>query len=174
MNTPHTAVAAASSAKRSPRGSQQARHLQLGQVSPEARKKAAVVLEVLAGLRTPLQAAQALGAALPGYYHVELRALQGLMRGCEPTPKGRQKDANHELAEARQQCRKLTAEVQRYQALARATQRTIGLAPPPPAPKTRQSGKRPRKPVVRALQALALIKGPPEAAVAPAPAVTTG
>jgi len=45
------------------------------------------------------------------------------MRGCEPTPKGRQKDANHELAEARQQCRKLAAEVQRYQALARATQR---------------------------------------------------
>jgi len=174
MNTPTTLSAAGKSPQRSPRGSQQARHLQLDQVSQEARKKAAVVLEVLAGLRTPLQAAQAMSVSLPGYYHLELRALQGLMRGCEPTPKGRQKDANHELAEARQQCRKLTAEVQRYQALARATQRTIGLAPPPPAPKTRQPGKRARKPVVRALQALALIKGPAEAVAPPVPATTAG
>jgi len=169
MNTSHTA----SSAKRSPRGSNQARLLQLDQASPEARKKAAVVLEVLAGLRTPLQAAQAMSVSLPGYYHVELRALQGLMRGCEPTHKGRQKDANRELTDLRQQCRKLAAEVQRYQALARATQRTIGLAPPPPAPKKHAPGKRPRKPVVRALQALALIKGPAEAA-APVEPVTAG
>jgi hypothetical protein len=171
MNTPNTATTP--SAQRSPRGSQQARHLQLEQVSPEARKKAAVVLEVLAGLRTPLQAGQALGMALPGYYHVELRALQGLMRGCESPPKGRQKEANRELADMHQQCRKLTAEVQRYQALARATQRTIGLAPPPPAPKKHPPGKRPRKPVVRALQALALIKNPAEPAAPSAPVTST-
>lgn len=155
MNTANPAPPHASSAKTRPRavrGSHQARQLQLEQVSPEARKKAAVVLEVLAGLRTPLQAAEALGMALPSYYHVELRALQGLMRGCEPTHKGRQKDANHELAEVRQQCRKLAAEVQRYQALARATQRTIGLAPPPSPPKKHAPGKRPRKPVVRAVR----------------------
>ena len=166
-------VTTANAVKRSPRGSNQARLLQLEQVSQEARKKAAVVLEVLAGLRTPLQAAEALGMALPSYYHLELRALQGLMNYCEPTPKGRQKNADRELAEVRQQCRKLASDVQRYQALARATQKTIGLAPPPPAPKKRTPGKRPRKPVVRAMQALALIKGPAEPAAPPAP-VTTG
>ena len=177
MNTTNPASSHASPAKspqRAVRGSQQARHLQLDQASPEARKKAAVVLEVLAGLRTPLQAAQAMSVSLPGYYHVELRALQGLMRGCESTHKGRQKDANRELTDLHQQCRKLAAEVQRYQALARATQRTIGLAPPPPAPKKHAPGKRPRKPVVRALQALALIKGPVEAPAVPVAPVTAG
>jgi hypothetical protein len=172
MNTSNPTPAKAR--PRAVRGSHQARQLQLEQVSPEARKKAAVVLEVLAGLRTPLQAAEALGMALPSYYHLELRALQGLMNHCEPTPKGRQKNADRELAEVRQQCRKLAADVQRYQALARATQKTIGLSPPPPPPKKRAPGKRPRKPVVRALQALALIKGPVEVPVAPAPPVTTG
>lgn len=61
MNTANPAPPHASSAKTRPRavrGSHQARQLQLEQVSPEARKKAAVVLEVLAGLRTPLQAAE--------------------------------------------------------------------------------------------------------------------
>ena len=159
---------------RAPRGSNQARHLELEKVSPEARKKAAAVLEVLAGVRTPLQAAQALGLALPGYYNLELRALQGLMVGCEPTPKGRQKDANRELTEAHRQCQKLTTEVQRYQALARATQRTIGLMPPPALPKKPPPGKRPRKPVVRALAALTLLKGSGEAAVPSAPVATSG
>jgi hypothetical protein len=143
--------------------------MQLAQVSPEARKKAAAVLEVLAGLRTPLQAAQALGLALPGYYHLEVRALQGLMAGCESLGRGPQKRPERELALAQQQCRKLTTELQRYQALARAAQRTVGLAPPPPAKKP-TPGQRPRKPVVRALQALALLKGAPEASTGTIPA----
>ena len=151
-----------------PRGSRQAKVLQLDRVSPEARKNAAAVLEVLAGLRTPTQAAQSLGLALPGYYNLELRALQGLMGSCEPLRKGRQRNAHHELAAARAQCQKLTAELQRYQALARATQRTIGLAAPPPAPGKTESGRKRRKPVVRAMQAIALLKGPevPSAAAA--------
>ncbi len=150
--------------KRVPRGANQVKKLQLDRVSPEARKNAAAVLEVLAGLRTPTQAAQVLGLALPGYYNLELRALNGLMSSCEPPRKGRQKDAHRELDEARAQCKKLAAEVQRYQALARATQRTIGLTAPPPTPGKTESGRKRRKPVVRALQAIALIKGPPEAA----------
>jgi hypothetical protein len=167
-------VTSANAVKRSPRGSNQARLLQVDQASPEARKKAAIVLEVLAGLRTPLQAAQALGMALPSYYHLELRALQGLMQHCEPTARGRQKDADRELAELREQCRKLASDVQRYQALARATQKTIGLSPPAPPPKKHPPGKRPRKPVVRALQALALIKNPVEPAAPPAPVTIAG
>lgn len=153
---------------RAQRGTHQARELQLDRVSPEARRNAAAVLEVLAGLRTPAQAAEGLKMALPGYYKLELRALQALMGGCEPPRKGRQKDAASELAALQRRCEKLTAEVHRYQALARATQRTIGLAPPPaqrPAP-----GRRRRKPAVRALQAIALIKGAPEAPAPVSPA----
>ena len=146
------------------RGSHQVKKLQLDRISPEARKNAAAVLEVLAGLRTPSQAAQVLGLALPGYYNLELRALNGLMSSCEPPRKGRQKDAHRELAAAQVQCQKLAAEVQRYQALARATQRTIGLTAPPPTSGKTESGRKRRKPVVRALQAIALLKGPPEAA----------
>lgn len=149
--------------KRVARGTNQVKKLQLERVSPAARKNAAAVLEVLAGLRSPTQAAQVLGLALPGYYNLELRALNGLMSSCEPPQKGRQKNAHRELAEAQAQCRKLAAEVQRYQALARATQRTIGLAATPPTPAKTESGRKRRKPVVRALQAIALIKGPPEA-----------
>ena len=152
--------------KRLPRGANQVKKLQLDQVSPEARKNAAAVLEVLAGLRTPTQAAQVLGLALPGYYNLELRALNGLMSSCEPPRKGRQKSTHRELAAAQAQCQKLTAELQRYQALARATQRTIGLAAAPSTPGKTASGRKRRKPVVRALQAIALIKGPPEAAPA--------
>jgi len=147
--------------------------MKLEQSSSESRRKAAAVLEVLAGLRTPLQAAQALGLALPGYYHLELRAVQGLVAGCAPLTKGRQKESGRELADAQKQCRKLTTEMQRYQALARATQRTVGLAPPVPAPKKPESGKRHRRPKVRALQALALLKEAEAAAPPPAPFSTT-
>jgi hypothetical protein len=164
MNTTNTSSAAAGPkpAPRSPRGSRQAQQMHLAQISSEARKKAAAVLEVLAGVRTPTQAAQALGLALPGYYHLEVRALQGLMAGCEPLGRGRQRCPQRELSLAQQQCRKLTMELQRYQSLARAAQRTVGLVPPP-VPKKPEPGKRMRKPAVRALQAIALIKEPPEA-----------
>src|SRR5262245_47690243 len=55
----------------------------------EAKRLAASVLEVLAGARTPAQAAAALGLSLPRYYQLEGRALRGLLAGCEPRPKGR-------------------------------------------------------------------------------------
>ena len=47
----------------------------------EAKRKAAAVLEVLAGLRTPQQAAEGLAISLPGYYQLEGRALKGLLEG---------------------------------------------------------------------------------------------
>jgi YD repeat-containing protein len=47
--------------------------------SPEARRLAAVILEVLAGLRGPAEAASACGLSLPRYYSCELRALHGLL-----------------------------------------------------------------------------------------------
>jgi hypothetical protein len=133
--------------------------------SREARRIAAVVLEVLAGERTPAQAAQALAMCLPKYYHVELRALHGLVAACEPRPLGRQATPASELAKLRRQ--QLQRDYARQQALVRATQRTVGLAPPP-APAARAPGKkRKHKPKARALTLAAQLQ--PDVAVAAGP-----
>jgi hypothetical protein len=124
-------------------------------LSKEAKRLAAAIFEVLAGLRTPTQAAEALTMSLTRYYQVETRALRGLLEACEPRPKGRQVNPDRELAAVRRENQRLLRDLGRQQSLVRVAQRTIGLNPPPPPPKTttKTSGKksRKRKPVVRAL-----------------------
>lgn len=116
----------------------------LGQdTSREARRLAAAVLEVLAGARTPTEAATALSVSLPRYYQVESRALQGLLTACEAKPKGRTRSPEREATTLRQQNERLQREVTRQQALVRAAQRTMGL--PPPLPPAAKSGKKIRK-----------------------------
>ena len=116
----------------------------------EARQLAAVILDVLAGSRTPQQAAQTLELSLPRYYQLEARALDGLIGACESRPRGRQVEATTELARANKELERLKRELARCQALVRLTQRTVGVpAPTPEKPGTR---KRKRKPVVRALR----------------------
>src|SRR5262249_57851671 len=66
------------------------------QASKDAKRLAAVILEVWAGLRTPQQAAEALSVSLPRYYQIEANGLQGLVAGCAPRPKGRQVNPAHE------------------------------------------------------------------------------
>ncbi len=56
--------------------------------SREAQRLAAAILEVLAGVRTPTDAAAALEISLPRYYLWEQRALAGLVAACEPRPVG--------------------------------------------------------------------------------------
>ena len=51
--------------------------------SLEAKRLATAILEVLAGMRTPGQAAQALGMSVMRYYQVEARGVQGLVSACE-------------------------------------------------------------------------------------------
>ncbi len=122
----------------------------------EAKRLAAVVLDVLAGSRTPAEAAAALGASLPRYYVLEKRAMQGLLAACEPRPKGRQPDDARRVGELERVVARLQRECQRQQALARATQRAVGLAAPPPAkPAAKGKKARRRKPTVRALKAAA-------------------
>ena len=104
--------------------------------SQQARRIAAMVLEVLAGGRTPTEAAQALELSVPRYYQLETRALRGLLTACEPVPPGRQASAAHDLAALRRDKERLQREVLRQQALVRAAQRTIGLSPPAPPKKT--------------------------------------
>lgn len=114
----------------------------------EAKRLAAVVLDVLAGSRTPPQAAEALGVSLPRYYQLEARALGGLVAACESRPRGRQPDAGAELAGVRKELERVKRELGRAQSLVRLTQRTVGVAPPAPA----KPGRRKRKPVVRAMR----------------------
>jgi hypothetical protein len=125
----------------------------LGQdASREAKQRAAAILEVLAGVRTPAQAATALGLSLPGYYQWEHRALRGLLEACQPRPRGRVRSVDSELATLRREQQRLQREVARQQALVRLAQRTLGL-PPPAAPKAAQAGtkRRRRRPTARAL-----------------------
>jgi hypothetical protein len=127
----------------------------------EAQRLAAAILEVLAGVRTPGQAAEALGISLQRYFQVETRAMQALVAACQPRPRGRGKSADKELTALRRQCQRLQGELGRQQTLARLAQRSIGLAPPkapaPPAGKDKRK-KRPRRPVVRALRAAEVLQ----------------
>jgi hypothetical protein len=143
--------------------------------STEAKRVAAVILEVLAGARTPTQAAQTLGVSLPRYYVLEVRALQGMLVACEPRSLGRGPSPESALAALRRECDQLRRECGRQQALVRAAQRTIGLAPPTPVPQRPEPGKkrRRRRPTARALRVAARLQtsdGMPAAPEAAAPA----
>src|SRR6516164_2675583 len=94
----------------------------------EARRAAAVILEVLAGVRTPAGAAAALSIRLPRYYVLEQRAIGGLIAACEPRPVGRVVSSDRRLARLERELAVSRRELARHQALARTTQRALGLA----------------------------------------------
>jgi hypothetical protein len=156
---------------------------------PEAQRVAAAILEVLAGVRTPAQAAEALGISQPRYFQLETRAMQALVASCLPRPRGARPSAQRELTALKRQHERLQRELSRQQTLLRLAQRTIGLAPPKPAADRgggKEKGKkRRRRPVVRALRASEVLRrrsqqasSPPtpgsEAALAPASATVQG
>ena len=131
------------------------------EASPEAKRVAAAVLEVLAGTRGPSEAAIALGISLPRYYQLEGRALTGLLAACEPRRGGRGRRGGTELTALRQECDRLRHECARQQALVRAAQRSVGLPPPaPPPPRPVEGGRkrRRRRPKARALKVVALLR----------------
>jgi hypothetical protein len=127
--------------------------------SMEARKRAAAILEVLAGARTPTAAAQALGVSLPRYYLLEVQALHAMLLACEARQHGRRPSAESALAALRRECEQLRRDCARQQALVRAAQRSIGL-PPPAMSKPPADGKkhRRRRPTARALRAVARLQ----------------
>jgi transposase len=137
------------------------------QSSVQANRRAALILEVLAGVRLPSEAAQALGVSVTHYYLLERKALGGLLTACEVQPKGRSGPTAQEqvkrLERELEQCRRAC---QRQAALVRATQRAVGLpataATSDTANKTSRKKKtsgsssgrrRRRRPAVRALRA---------------------
>jgi hypothetical protein len=141
--------------------------------SATARQQAAAILEVLAGVRTPTQAAEVLGVSLPRFYVLESRAVQGILLACEPRRLGRQATAESALASLRRECEQLRRECARQQALVRVAQRTVGLPAPPVVRPAEKNGKkrRQRRPTARALRAVVRLQteeAPPEVPAASA------
>ena len=84
--------------------------------SVEAKRLAAAILEVLAGLRGPSEAAQVLGISLARYYQLENRAVAGLVMSCEPRRRGRGSTGPvNDLAALRQECQRLRRDCARQQ-----------------------------------------------------------
>ncbi len=142
-----------------------------------ARKQAAAILEVLAGARTPPQAAEALAVSLARYYQLEQRGLAGLLAACEPRPKGRGRPAAATAAaKLQKENERLQRELGRQQTLVRLAQRSVGLAPPAPAPSketAKKAGKkRRRRPVARALAVAERLRQERTETAAQAPVVT--
>jgi hypothetical protein len=183
--TPSSSADRAPKAPRKPKGSHS---VQGG--SNEANRLAVVILEVLAGVKTPTQAAADLGLSLPRYYQLETRALEGLVAALEPRPKGKQPLPQNQIAALQRELEQARRACARQQALARVAQRTLAvkLTPRPkakptsvqpevgksPQPRDR-AGRRRRRPAVRALKAVQALRknlGPAEGEAIQQPAPT--
>jgi hypothetical protein len=138
----------------------------------DSRRVAAAILEVLGGARTPTEAAAALAVSVPRYYQLESAALKGLLAACMPKSRGRAPLPDKELTTLRRDNQRLQREASRHQALARAAQRTVGLAAPPPIPATKPGKRKRRKRTARALSVAARLQTQNDAS-APAAEVTT-
>ena len=136
--------------------------------SSDTQRMAMVILEVLAGVRTPTDAAQAIGLSLMRYYQLEMRALEGLVRALEPRPRGKQPSSEVRIRQLEKQLQRAEREAARHQALARIAQRSLGLkAPATPPAKPAGAKRRQRRPAARALKAVrALQKNVAEPAAA--------
>ena len=95
--------------------------------SADAKRKAAIILEALAGLRTIQSASTELEIALPRYYVLETRMLQAMINALEPRARGRKRNVDAELKQLAAENEKLVRGIQRLQALYRATQRAVGI-----------------------------------------------
>lgn len=147
-----------------------ARAMKVDEVDLSARRRAACVLEVLAGVRSPEEAALALEVQLGTYFQIEERALRGLLSACGPQPRGRAPDFARALEESRHRVGELEREVQRHQALLRSAQRAAGVLAEsrgspsrlPPASvrsgvvhaSARRTGRVPKARALRAVEAL--------------------
>ncbi len=89
--------------------------------SRDANRVAAAILEVLAGVRTPTDAAQALVVSVPRYYQLEQRALEGLIAACEPRRLGRVQTSESRVSALEREVQRWQLECARQQALVRAS-----------------------------------------------------
>jgi hypothetical protein len=135
--------------------------------SAEAKRTAAVLLEVLSGVRHPRDGCAAMGVSLSRYYTLETRALEGMITALERRNRGRRHRPEDELERLRRQRDRLERDLGRAQTLVRAAQRSFGLPPSPePDRRGRLRGKRTakRQPIRRrrprrALRAIVRLRG---------------
>ena len=121
--------------------------------STAARRGAAAILEVWAGVRTPQQAASALGLSLPRYYQIEQRAVTAVVASCEPQPRGPGPNLERQIRALERQLATSRRDASRLQSLLRTSQRTLGLtAPPAPAAAGKGDKRKARRPTARALK----------------------
>lgn len=127
--------------------------------SPEARRMAAVILEIWAGVRTTQAAATALSVSLPRFYQLEQRAVGALVASCEPRPRGPGPNLQRQIRSLERQLASSRRDCARLQALLRTSQRALGLSVPETQVKNSSQAKpgtagkrRPRKPTARALR----------------------
>ncbi len=146
--------------------------------SSPAKRQAATILEVLAGMLRPAEAAKLLETSLPRYYLWEKRALAGLLSACEPAPRGPRNDAARKIAALERENRRLQRECDRQQALVRAAERALGLTRPAPVKSSGKakadssagsgkSRKRVRRPTIRALKASQTLRCEAQAEASP-------
>lgn len=124
--------------------------------SVETKRLATAILEVLAGVRTPTDAAKTLEISLPRYYLLEQRALAGLLAACEPRTKAPGRSVEREIAKLQRELASSRRECARQQSLLRAAQRAVGLSPPQSPKPTEKNGAkktRRRRATARALRA---------------------
>ncbi|MGH9317250.1 MAG: hypothetical protein ACRD1P_09095 [Thermoanaerobaculia bacterium] len=129
--------------------------------SDGARKAAAVILEVLSGLRGTAEACEALSITPMRYYVLETRALQGLVASLEPRPRGKKRSAEDEVREVRREKQRLERELMRTRALVRVAERTIGIPAAGAKSKIAADGKKKlRRRPERAGRAIAALRAP--------------
>lgn len=134
--------------------------------SPEAKRTAAAILEGLAGLRGPQEASEALGISMTRYYHLEARALQGLVEALEPRPRGRQQSPEAAVIRLERDKTRLERELRRALALVRSAQRSIGLPAVRQGSKLGADGKkarRTRRAMIRAEKTVEVLRETPPA-----------
>ena len=129
--------------------------------SEGARKAAAVILEVLSGVRGTAEGCEALGITPMRYYVLETRALQGLVEALEPRPKGKRPRPEDRLRELEKEKGRLERDLARTRALVRLAERTIGI--PAGGAKSRvgvDGKKKRRRRAERAGRAIAALRAP--------------
>jgi hypothetical protein len=124
--------------------------------SERARQQAALILEVLAGIRGTQEASEAMGVSPNRYYQLEARGLQGMLTALEPLPRGRRKGPEEEIAKLQSEKAQLKREVTRLQSLVRVAQRSLGIQVT--AEKKGKAPSRRRKPTQRGRKVVALLR----------------
>jgi hypothetical protein len=118
-------------------------------------------LEVLSGLRRTEDASEAMKISLPRYYILETRALQGLISALEPRSRGRQRRPEDEIVALQKEKAQLQRDLNRTQALVRASQRALGIPQPPKEDDKRKlagTGRRKRRASVRAVRTVRALR----------------